>query len=84
MTPQHGAGADSSHLPLGVHLQDVHHVDHDVLVGLLVLPHPEGHGEPAGPTRAHVRLPAVLLPLAHLTGGTKGEKTTATLILRLV
>lgn len=56
----------SSYLPLCVHLQNVHHIDHDVLVRLLVLPHPEGHSEPAGSTRAHVGFTALLLPLAHL------------------
>lgn len=31
------------HLLLGVHLQDVHHIDGDVPVGLLILAHPQGH-----------------------------------------
>lgn len=58
--------ADSSYLPLCVHLQYVHHVDHDVLVGFLVLPDSERHSEPAGSARTHVGLTAVLPPLTHL------------------
>lgn len=61
-------GSDSAHLPLGVHLQNVHHVDVNVLVGLLVLAHPQRYGEPAGSTRAHVAFAALLPPLAHLEG----------------
>lgn len=58
--------AEASYLPLCVHLQDVHHIDHDVLVGLLVFAHSERHGEPARSTRTHVGLTALLSPLTHL------------------
>lgn len=55
-----------SYLPLRVHLQNVHHVDHDVLVRFLVLAHSEGDGEPAGATCTHMGLTALRPPLAHL------------------
>lgn len=55
-----------SYLPLCVHLQNVHHIDHNVLVGLLVFSHSEGHGEPAGSTGTHVGPTAVLPPLTYL------------------
>ena len=66
VSPKHKVSVESSYLPLCVHLQNVHHVDHDVLVGFLVFPHSERYGEPAGPTRTHVGLTAVLPPLTHL------------------
>lgn len=56
----------SSYLPLCVHLQNVHHIDHDVFVGLLVFAHSEGDSEPAGSARAHVGLTALFPPLTHL------------------
>lgn len=54
------------YLPLCVHLQDVHHIDLDVLVRFLVFPHSERYGEPAGSTRAHAGFAALLPPLTHL------------------
>ncbi|MEQ2316740.1 hypothetical protein AMECASPLE_035698 [Ameca splendens] len=56
----------SSYLPLCVHLQYVHHIDHDVFVGFLVFPHSEGNSKPAGSTGAHVGPTAILPPLTDL------------------
>lgn len=61
-----------SHLFLGVHLQNVHQVDHNVFVGLLVLANPERDGEPARATRAHEGLAALLLPFSYLQPGERG------------
>lgn len=56
-----------SHLPLCVHLQNIHHIDHDIFVRFLVLPHSERHSEPAGSPSTHVAFLAVFLsPLTHL------------------
>lgn len=58
--------AGSLYLSLCVHLQDVHHIDHDVLVCFLVLSHSKRHSQPAGSTRTHVSLSPFLSPLTHL------------------
>lgn len=66
-SPVPGAGElCHSHLFLGVHLQNVHQVDHDVFVCLLVLPNPQRDSEPAGAPRAHEGLAALLLPFPYL------------------
>jgi hypothetical protein len=54
------------HLFLGVHLQDVHQVDHDVLMGLLVLSDSQRDSEPAWAPRAHEGLTALFLPFPDL------------------
>ncbi len=56
----------NSHLPFCVHLQDVHHVNHDVLVRLLVFPHPERYSQPSWTTCAHMFLPSLFFPFSHL------------------
>lgn len=56
----------SSYLSLCIHFQNVHHIDPDVLVCLLVFPHSERHREPTRSTCAHVGFAAVLPPLTHL------------------
>lgn len=58
----------SSYLPLCVHLQNIHHIDHDVFVGFLVFAHSQRHSEPTGSTCAHVSLSPLLPPLTHLKG----------------
>lgn len=55
-----------SYLPLCIHLQYVHHIDHDVLVCFLIFSHSERHSEPAGTPRTHVCLTARLPPRTHL------------------
>ncbi len=56
----------NSHLPFCVHLQDVHHVNHDVLVRLLVFSHPERYSQPSWTTCAHMFLPSLFFPFSHL------------------
>lgn len=65
-------GPCHSHLFLRVHLQNVHQVDHNVFVCLLVLPDPERDGEPARAPRAHEGLAALLLPFSYLQPRNRG------------
>lgn len=61
-----------THLFLGIHLQNIHQVDHDVFVCLLVLPNSEWDGEPARAPCAHEGLTALLLPFSHLQPRDRG------------
>lgn len=83
-TPRAREPCHFSHLFFGVHLQNVHQVDHDVFVCLLVLSNPQWDGEPARPPRAHEGLAALLLPFPHLQTRAEAELAPPGILWQLI